>query len=185
MAISRLHLNCDGTRAENRFRLSAKRTSPFKSAGASVQSATGSRGVRISGINAGCNMFRGSVKGTGYLLHSPVSPSLPLPCVTVCPHVSIGLIRLFTTSLREGNANMSTKIYDTAGRDAVYFGRQVPTSQRKVMQPFITLLSECRGCLFVPNPSVYVIHSVKPRLRRHIIIKPLGYAIQPLNSRRG
>ena len=28
-----LHLKCDGTRAETRFRLSAKRTSPFKSAG--------------------------------------------------------------------------------------------------------------------------------------------------------
>ena len=27
---------CDGSRAETRFRLSAKRTSPFKSAGASV-----------------------------------------------------------------------------------------------------------------------------------------------------
>ena len=34
----RLRLKCDGIRAENRFRLSAKRTSPFKSAGASVQS---------------------------------------------------------------------------------------------------------------------------------------------------
>ena len=38
----------DGTRAETRFGLSAKRTSPFKSAGVSVQSTTGSRGVRIS-----------------------------------------------------------------------------------------------------------------------------------------
>jgi len=38
-------LKCDGTRAETRFRLSAKRTSPFKSAGASVQSTTGSRFV--------------------------------------------------------------------------------------------------------------------------------------------
>jgi hypothetical protein len=66
------------------FLLSAKRTSPFKSAGASVQSTTGSRGVRISGSNAGYNIFRGSVKGTGYPLHSPVSPSIPLPCVTVC-----------------------------------------------------------------------------------------------------
>ena len=28
-----LRLKCDGTCAENRFRLSAKRTSPFKSAG--------------------------------------------------------------------------------------------------------------------------------------------------------
>jgi len=31
--VSRLRLKCDGTRAEARFRLSAKRTSPFKSAG--------------------------------------------------------------------------------------------------------------------------------------------------------
>jgi hypothetical protein len=30
---NRLRLKCDGTRAETRFRLSAKRTSPFKSAG--------------------------------------------------------------------------------------------------------------------------------------------------------
>ena len=34
----RLRLKCDGTRAETRFRLSAKRTSPFKSAGALLQS---------------------------------------------------------------------------------------------------------------------------------------------------
>jgi hypothetical protein len=73
---SRLRLKCDGTRAETRFRLSAKRTWPFKSAGASVQSTTGSRGVRISGSTAGHTMFRGSVKSTGYPLHSPVSPSV-------------------------------------------------------------------------------------------------------------
>ena len=44
----RARLKCDGTRAETRFGHSAKRTSPFKSAGASVQSITGSRCVRIS-----------------------------------------------------------------------------------------------------------------------------------------
>jgi len=48
--------------AETRFGLSAKRTSPFKSSGASVQSTAGSRGVRISGSNAGYIKFRGSVK---------------------------------------------------------------------------------------------------------------------------
>ena len=79
--VVRLHLKCDGARAETRFRLSAKQTSPFKSAGASVQSTTGSRGVRISGINAGYTMFRDSVKNTGYPLHSVVSPSLPLPAL--------------------------------------------------------------------------------------------------------
>ena len=54
---SRGQLKCDGTRAGTRFCLSAKRKSPFKSAGASVQSTTGSRGVRISGSNAGYTMF--------------------------------------------------------------------------------------------------------------------------------
>ena len=44
---------------------------------ASVQSTTGSRGVRIRDNNAGYIMFRGSAKGTGYPLHSPVFPSLP------------------------------------------------------------------------------------------------------------
>ena len=75
----RLRLKCFGTRAKTRFRLSAKRTSPFKSAGASVQSTTGRRGVRISGSNARYTMFLGSVKGTGYPLHSPVSHFPPPP----------------------------------------------------------------------------------------------------------
>jgi hypothetical protein len=91
---SRLRLKCDGTRAETRFRLSAKRASPFKSAGASVQWTVGNRGVRISGSNAGYTTFRGSVKSTGYPLHSPLSPSLPLPCVTMCHHISTGVYLL-------------------------------------------------------------------------------------------
>jgi hypothetical protein len=59
---SRLGLKSDGTRVETRFRLSPKRTSPFKSAGASVLSTAGSRGVRIGGSNAGYTTFRGSVR---------------------------------------------------------------------------------------------------------------------------
>jgi len=99
---SRVQLNCDGTRAETRFRLSAKQTSPFKSAGGtSVQSTTDSRGVRISGSNAGYTMFRGSVKGPGYPLHSLVSPSLPIPCVTVCHHISTGVYALFVSDFNE------------------------------------------------------------------------------------
>jgi len=53
---------------------------------ASVQSTAGSRGVRISDGNAGYTMFRGSVKGTGYPLHSPVSPSIPSIRQRVPPH---------------------------------------------------------------------------------------------------
>jgi hypothetical protein len=55
--------------------------------GGGVQSTTCSRGVRISDSNAGYTMFRGSVKSNGYPLHSPVSPSLPLLCVTMCHHI--------------------------------------------------------------------------------------------------
>ena len=77
----------DGTRAETGLRLSPKRTSPFKSVGTSVQSTAGSRGVRISLSNAGYIMFGRWRESTGYPLHSPVSPSLPLQCVTVCNQV--------------------------------------------------------------------------------------------------
>jgi hypothetical protein len=47
----RLRLKCDGTRSETRFRLSARRRVHWNRRGASVQSSTGSRGVRISGSN--------------------------------------------------------------------------------------------------------------------------------------
>jgi len=50
---SRAETERDGTRAETKFGFPAKRTSPFIPAGVSVQSAVGSRGVRISGSNAG------------------------------------------------------------------------------------------------------------------------------------
>jgi len=52
----------------------------------------------IVGSNAGYTMFRGSMKGTGYPLHSPVSPSLPLPCVTECHHISTGVYLKFDSS---------------------------------------------------------------------------------------
>ena len=50
--------------------------------------------VWISGTNAGYTMFRGSEKGTGYPLHSSVSPSLPLPFFTVCHHISTGVYHI-------------------------------------------------------------------------------------------
>ena len=62
--------------------------------GASVQSTAGSRGVRNSGSNAGYTMFRGCVQGTGNPIHSPVSPSLSLPCFIVGHHISTGVYHL-------------------------------------------------------------------------------------------
>ena len=97
--VSRLRLKCDGTRAETRFRLSTKRTSPFKSAGASVLSTTGRRAVHISlqGLYCSCRpVFCSHVTLTGYPLHFLVSPSLLHPCVTVCHHISAGLYNIFS-----------------------------------------------------------------------------------------
>ena len=76
----RLRLKCDGTRAETRFRLSAKRTSPFKSAGTSVQSTTGSRCVRISGSNAGYTIRQFPLHFTSCA--SPCAITFQLDCTT-------------------------------------------------------------------------------------------------------
>jgi hypothetical protein len=125
----RLCLKCDGRRSETRYRLSAKRTSPFKSAGASVHSSTGSRGVRNSGSNAGYTMFRGCVKSTGYPLHSPVSPSLPLPCVNACHHISTGRYKnrihqkRHVITIYELQTDISNGV-----RPAKMFLRQIPNS---------------------------------------------------------
>jgi len=77
----------DGTRAETRFGLSAKRTSPFELTGMSVQSTAGSRGVRISGQRLYRPCSDVQCKSAGYPLHSHLSPSLPLPCVALCHQV--------------------------------------------------------------------------------------------------
>jgi hypothetical protein len=114
----RLRLKCDGTRAETRFRLSAKRTSPFKSAGASIQSTTDSRGVRISGSNAGYTVFRGSVRvlATHSIRHFPLHfPFRASPCAityqldstgfTFIVAPCISMIQLFS------HTNLCTCIY--------------------------------------------------------------------------
>jgi hypothetical protein len=80
--LGRVQLRLDGTCTETRFRLLAKRTSPCDLAGATIQSTTGSRGVRVSCAGEAMLCSRG--RHAGYPLHSPVAPSFPLPCVTVC-----------------------------------------------------------------------------------------------------
>ena len=75
----------EGTRAETRFCLSPKRTSPFKSVGESVQSTAGSRGVRISLSNAGYTTFGGGVRvlATHSIRQFPFHfPSRASPCAT-------------------------------------------------------------------------------------------------------
>ena len=81
----RLRLKCDGTRAETRFRLSAKQTNPFRSAGdqftrllAGELCTSACRGLYCSCKSVFCS----HVTLTGYQLHSLVSPSLS--CASPC-----------------------------------------------------------------------------------------------------
>ena len=77
---SRGRLNCDGIRAGNHISSFVRnRPSPFKSAGGRRFSRLLAAEVcGIRGSNAGYTMFRGSVKGTGYTLHSPVHLNRPV-----------------------------------------------------------------------------------------------------------
>ena len=68
-----------------------KRRQPVGLCNGNVMCLQGIERTTISGSNAGYTMFRSSVKSTGYPLHSPVSPSLSLPFVTMCHHISTGL----------------------------------------------------------------------------------------------
>ena len=81
--IGRGQLKCDGTRAETRFRLSTKRTSPFKSAGPSVQSAVGSASDVVM-LDTPCSGVVWRVLATHsirpFTLHFP---SLASPCAII------------------------------------------------------------------------------------------------------
>ena len=93
----------DDTRAETRFRLSPKRTSPFKSAGTSVLSTTDSRGVRISFSNAGYTTFGGGVRVlANHSIHQfPLHfPSRASPCAT----------RFRTSSTSNGGRDTAEKV---------------------------------------------------------------------------
>jgi len=90
LSFGRTRSKRDGTRAETRLSLSAKWTSPFKLAGAPVQSTTGSRGVRISvnnGSNVGYTMFWGRVQD--YWLPTPLA-CFPFTSPTVRHRVPSG-----------------------------------------------------------------------------------------------
>ena len=95
----RAHLKRDGTCAETRFGLSAKRMSPFKLAGMGGEEVQFSRLLATEGcasvvvmvvmLDTPCSEVK--CKTTDYPLHSHVPPSLPLLCVTVCHQVSTEL----------------------------------------------------------------------------------------------
>ena len=89
--MGRARLKCDGTRAETRSGLSAQRTSHLNRRGAQFSrllaaEVCASAVVMVVMLDSPCSEVE--CKTTGYPLHSP---SLPIPCVTVCHQVSTEL----------------------------------------------------------------------------------------------
>ena len=83
----------------------------------------------ISGSNAGSSVFRGSVKSTGYPLHSPVSPSLPLPespcAITFQPDSICSLCNKSLTHTRESSSSLQAFMFITL------FVSRMPQHKRK------------------------------------------------------
>ena len=109
VTVNRERSKRDGTRAETRFGLSAKRTSPFKLAWGEGQfsrllaaEVCASAVVMVTMLDTPCSEVE--FKTTGYPLPSHVSPSLPLPCVTVCHHISTGKVKVKQSRYRPGGA---------------------------------------------------------------------------------
>jgi hypothetical protein len=104
---SRLRLKCDVTRAETRFRLSAKRTSPFKSAGTLVQLlAAEVCASAVVMLDTPCSEAVWRVLATHSIRQFPLH--FPHPCVTVCHHVSSGLYQKSGTTTKSELASVWT-----------------------------------------------------------------------------
>ena len=139
-----VRLKRDGTRAETRFCLSPKQTSPFKSARALVQSTAGSRGVRISVSNAGYTTFRGSVRvlATHSIHHFPLHfPSCASPCA----------IRFQTHS------TLYACVYQRAG-DSVYIIKYCLSHEF------------CYNCCFFFFPQVSVLSPAVEKSESHVSV---------------
>jgi hypothetical protein len=86
----RLRLKCDGTRAETRFRLSAKRTSPFKIGEGLQFSRLLEAEVCASAVvmlDTPCSEVVWRVLATHCIRQFPFTSP---PCVTVYHHISVG-----------------------------------------------------------------------------------------------
>jgi hypothetical protein len=101
LTLSIARLKRDVTRAETRFGLYAQRTSPFKSArwaGRQFSRLLAAEVCASAVVMLDIPCSEAACKTTGYPLHSHVSPSLPLPCVTVCHQVSTELYQEIVVS---------------------------------------------------------------------------------------
>jgi hypothetical protein len=96
--LCRLRLKCDGTRAETRFRLSAKRTSPFKSAGRQFSRLLAAEvcATAVVMLDTPCSKVVWRVLPTHSIRQFPLHfPSLASPCAITSQLDSTSLIYAF------------------------------------------------------------------------------------------
>ena len=115
-------------------------------------------------------MFRGNVKSTGYTLHSPISPSLPLPCVTVCHQVSTELYCKLGASVQSITGSRGVHI---SGSNVGYtmFRGIVKSTGYPLHSPVAPSL---------PHPCVAVCHQVSSEL-----YSKSGASVQSTTGSRG
>jgi hypothetical protein len=104
----------------------------------------------IVGSNAGYTMFRGSEKGTGYLLHSSVSTSLPLPCFTLCHHISTGVYILSVKTAYMKTSPLNSTVGEVAivqAGEEQYFSKFILTFYSRV----ITMCTTCSNITSLCN----------------------------------
>ena len=109
----RLRLKCDGTRAETRFFFRRKERVHLIRQGRQFSRLLTAE-VCASAVVMLDTPRSEVMKCTGYPLHSPVSPLLPLPCVTVCHQVSVGLYARWRTDPEFRNVSgLDLKSFET------------------------------------------------------------------------
>ena len=94
---------------------------------------------------------------TGYPLHSPVSPSLPLPCVTVCHQVSTELYMLRGWGFGRRNSRPLLEYYMHFVRNLevlIHYSRKSPWDSNRFM-----LLSESRALQLYQRKPVEIIYT--------------------------
>jgi len=113
-------LKCDGTRAETRFRLAAKRTSPFKSAGGRQFIRLLAAEVCASAVvmlDTPCSEVVWRVLATHSIRQFPLH--FPYPCVTVCHHISTGVYsthcKVYRGVTREINREIHNRPWQGSG----------------------------------------------------------------------
>jgi len=100
-------------------------------------------------------MFRGSVKCTGYPIHSPVFPSLPLTCFTIWHHISTGIYKQFCANrLRFQAGEIETIFHYTIPKWGSHNKDLSLSSPRSKFVPFCSSLNITNFLIFKPLPTI-------------------------------